>query len=124
MDVSHQWGADLSLSPSGDLSVSTGTTYVQERALRRLMTSPLDDLWTPSYGAGLPGFVGQSVDTGRIAAVIRSQLLLEERISRDPEPAVEVSADDLGTVYASIALTLTDGTQAGLSFGMEKNDGP
>lgn len=124
MDVSHQWGSDLYLGPSGDLAVSTGTKYAQERALRRLMTSPLDDPWVPAYGAGLPGFVGQNIDTGRIAAVIRSQLLLEERIARDPEPAVEVSADELGTVYASIALTLTDGTQSGLSFGLESSDGP
>lgn len=117
MDVTHQWGGDLVLGLDGDLSLSTDSWYVRERALRRLMTTVLDDLWTPGYGAGLPGMVGQIVDTGRIASLVRHQLMLEERVSRDPEPVVEVVADELGTVLCSISLTLTDGQQVGLTFG-------
>ena len=58
-DISHQFSADLSLSPTGDLATITAPQLTQQRVLRRLLTNPGDYIWHPSYGAGLAAFVGQ-----------------------------------------------------------------
>ena len=55
-DISHQWGSDLSIGPTGDFALVSGAILGQQRVLRRLLTNPGDYIWHPDYGAGLAEF--------------------------------------------------------------------
>lgn len=101
-DLQHTFGADLTLSPTGDLAVSDGTQLGQERVLRRLLTNPSDYVWHLEYGAGLPGFVGQPANTARIRAVTRTQMYRESVVARTPAPQITVTVNANGTVTESI----------------------
>ena len=101
-DLAHQFGADLQVSPTGDLEAVSGTMLGQQRVLRRLLTNPGDYLWQLDYGAGLAQFVGQPGRVGQIRAVIRSQVFKEAVVARTPEPLIDVQFDDTGTVYVQI----------------------
>lgn len=115
-DLAHIFGADLALSPTGDLAVSTGTQAGQERVLRRLLTNPGDYLWHLDYGAGLAAMVGQPAYPGRIAAVARAQMLRETAVARSPAPLVTASGLPTGTVTLSIRYAdATTGDSATLS---------
>jgi hypothetical protein len=72
-DLSHQWASDLSIGPTGDLALASGSMLGQQRVLRRLMTNPGDYIWQLGYGAGLGQFIGQPTNASQIQAVIRSQ---------------------------------------------------
>jgi hypothetical protein len=91
LDIEHQWGGDLGTGSTGDLAVTTGSTAVTQRLLRRLLTNPGDYIWNLTYGAGLPGFVGAPTRTKEIEAVVRSQMALEAAIARVPQPVIDVS---------------------------------
>lgn len=101
-DTSHQFGADLALSPTGDLATASGAALGQQRVLRRLLTNPGDYIWNLDYGAGLARFVGQPADEAGIAAVIRSQIFKEASVARMPEPTIDVQSGVTGTIYAHI----------------------
>ncbi len=90
-DLSHQWGGDLSLSPTGDLALATGAELTRQRVLKRLLTNQGDYIWQLPYGAGLPGFVGQPADPAGIAALIRSQIFKEPGVARSPEPGIDIT---------------------------------
>ncbi len=108
IDVGHQWGGDLDVSPSGDLAVATGSPAVTQRVLRRLLTNPKTYIWNLSYGAGLPGFIGTTAANGQIEAVVRSQIMREPAIARSPAPTVSVSdlkAPGTGAFEVSILYT-------------------
>ena len=102
-DLSHVMGNDLSLSATGDLATVDGTTFGEQRVLRRLLTNPQDYIFHPMYGAGLPNFVGQPADILRIKAVTRAQMFYEAAVARDPAPKIDVSVDPgTGTVIENI----------------------
>lgn len=101
-DTSHQFGADLALSSTGDLAAVTRAALGQQRVLRRLLTNPGDYIWNLDYGAGLARFVGQPTDATGIAAVIRSQIFKEASVARSPEPMIAVQSGASGTIYARI----------------------
>jgi hypothetical protein len=96
-DIYHFWGGDLSLESGGDLMHADADLSAQLRILRRLMTNPLngnmpaDYAFQPAYGAGLPRKVGEVFNAGKIASLIRSQMLMENLVARNPEPAVSVT---------------------------------
>lgn len=105
MDISHLWGADLATGPTGDLAPANGAQRGQQRLLRRLLTSPGDYLWQPTYGAGLARFIGQPGNATQIRAVIRGQIFKEAAVARTPEPVIDVTfspAGAIGTVYVHI----------------------
>jgi len=105
VDISHQWGSDFLIGPTGDLVTATGVQRGQQRLLRRLVTSPGDYIWHPDYGAGLARFIGQPGDALQIRAVIRSQIFKEAAVARLPEPVIDVQfspAGAVGTVYVHI----------------------
>lgn len=91
-DAHHIFGGDLVLAATGDLATVTGIPLSQQRVLRRLLTNPGDYLWAPDYGAGLPAFIGETVNPSRVAAVILAQLMLEPAVSRTPPPQAIVTA--------------------------------
>jgi len=104
-DLSHQWGSDLSVGPTGDLALVSGSLLGQQRVLRRLMTNPGDYIWQLGYGAGLARFIGQPGNASQIQAVIRSQIFKEPAVARTPEPDIGVQFDPTGgtgIVYVQI----------------------
>ncbi len=116
-DTSHQFGADLTLSPTGDLATATGASLTQQRVLKRLLTNPGDYIWQLDYGAGLASFVGQPAGKATIAAVIRSQIFKEAAVARTPEPIIDIQQDRAGSVYVHIRYAdATTGETQLLSF--------
>ena len=107
-DVWHQFGSDLTIGPTGDLSTVNGTPLGQQRVLRRLLTNQGDYIWQPGYGAGLPRFIGQPANAAQIRAVIRAQIFQEAAVASTLEPAIEVTSDDQGTTYAQIRYVDSD----------------
>jgi hypothetical protein len=101
-DVSHQFGSDLTVGPTGDLAVASGSALGQQRVLRRLLTNPGDYIWQLDYGAGLAGFVGQPARVAQIRAVIRGQIFREAAVATTPEPVVDVQFDGNGTLFVDI----------------------
>ncbi len=89
-DLFHQWGSDLTLGPTGDLALVSGTLLGQQRLLRRLLTNPGDYMWQLSYGAGLGQFVGSPASPLHIRAVVRSQVFKEAAVARAPEPSIDL----------------------------------
>jgi hypothetical protein len=104
-DLFHQWGSDLGFGPTGDLAIVTGPSLGQQRVLRRLLTSLLDYIWQPAYGAGLASFIGQPANVLQIRATIRSQIFKEETVAQNPEPTIDVTLNPggaAGDVYVHI----------------------
>jgi phage baseplate assembly protein W len=104
-DLALQWGSDLTIGPTGDLALVSGSLLGQQRVLRRLMTNPGDYIWQLDYGAGLAQFIGRPSNISQIEAVIRSQIFKESAVARTPEPTITVqlgSSGGTGTVYVQI----------------------
>lgn len=108
-DLSHYWGGDIAVSSSGDLLLSSGLQRSQQRILRRLNTNPGSYVGQPTYGAGLPQFVGENADAAEIAAVTKAQMLLEDSVAPSPAPVVTVNPAPAGLQDAiSETITYTD----------------
>lgn len=115
-DLAHWFDQDLQVSATGDTLTIDGTLLGQQRVLRRLLTNPGDYIWEPTYGAGLPAYVGQALDAGSLQALILTQMLLESAVSQTPPPVVTVKAIT-GGVFAQILYVDSDtGKQVNLSF--------
>lgn len=91
-DLNHTWGGDLTAAANGDLLSAQTTMRGQQRVLRRLMTNPGDDMFNPTYGAGLARFVGSTAQPAQIGALIRGQMLQEAAVAPSPAPAITVQA--------------------------------
>lgn len=118
-DLSHLWGSDVAVGPTGDLLLVADPSLGQQRVLRRLLTNPGDYIWQPDYGAGLARFVGQPEQTGAIRAVVRSQIFQEAAVARTPEPLIDVQFDVSGSVYVQIRyVDATYGQTQVLSFSV------
>jgi phage baseplate assembly protein W len=120
-DLSHQWGSDLALSPTGDLALAADAELTRQRVLKRLLTNQGDYIWQLDYGAGLPGFVGQPANPARIAALIRSQIFKEPGVARTPEPNISVSPITGSGPTAGLSVQIqyadaTSGATQSLSF--------
>jgi len=120
-DINHFWGADLAAGNTGDLATVSGITRSQQRILRRLLTNPGDYLFQPDYGAGLPGYVGQSLDVPKLTALIRSQILMEDAVAHDPAPQITVGKVNADLTAISVRIAYTDapsGAPAVLAFNV------
>ncbi len=116
-DIANLWGNDLSTSPTGDLALVSGDALTQQRVVRRLLTSIGDYIWQLSYGAGLPGLVGQPQKISATKAIIRAQIFNEPSVATNPEPVINVTADQTGGVFVSILyVDATSGVTQALSF--------
>jgi phage baseplate assembly protein W len=119
VDLTLQFGGDLSVGPTGDLALVDGTGLTQQRVLRRLLTNPGDYIWQLSYGAGLGTFVGQPGTPAAISGVVRTQLLQEAAVAPSPAPVVTSVSGNDGTVTTT--LTYTDaatGQASTVSFSL------
>ena len=104
-DISHIIGSDLTIASVGDIAGVSGADAVSQRVLRRLLTNAGDYIWSLAYGAGLPQFVGRTVNVAQLQAVIRDQLQLETAVARVPLPTAAVTSNPDGTVVATITYT-------------------
>lgn len=113
-DLNHYWGNDLSVSASGDLLSVSGTLRGQQRVLRRLLTNPAstdgpaDYIFQPDYGAGLPRFIGQTIDTQKITAAILAQMVLEDAVAQTPAPTVKVAQVGSDNTAFSVVIAYND----------------
>jgi hypothetical protein len=113
-DANLNWGQDLSLSPTGDLLLSSTSVRGEQRVLRRLLTNPTDYIWHPSYGAGLPNTIGQSLsidEFDNIKSLITSQIFLEPAVSQTPPPQIFLQTIQFG-LFCQIEYTDNPSQQA------------
>lgn len=99
------WGNDLSVGPSGDISVAPIQTEVQQRIVRRLLTNSGDYIWHINYGAGLGSFVGEPYSPMSIEATVLSQLQFETLVAVNPSPTVVCTQSVAGS-FSSTALAI------------------
>ncbi len=122
-DLSLEWGSDLSIGPTGDLMLVSGSPLGQQRVLRRLVTNAGDYIWQLGYGGGLAQFIGQPSNASQIEAVVRSQIFKEAAVSQTPEPTITVTLDPtrgIGTVYVQILyVDASSGETQILSFSVD-----
>lgn len=103
VDISHYYGGDLSVSPSGDLLLADQPTTGTQRVYRRLLTNPqlsdangnpvasADYTWHPTYGAGVPRKVGSPGNVPATRSLIKSQMLLESAVAPSPAPVINLT---------------------------------
>lgn len=107
-DISHFWGGDLAPGITGDLLPVNGTNRGQQRILRRLLTNPGDYIFQPAYGAGLPQYVGQLLDANKIAALIRSHIMLEDSVAKTPPPQITVTQTPTDLTGLAVTIAYND----------------
>ncbi len=118
-DLALRVNGDLTIGPTGDLAVVTGTVLAEQRILRRLLTNPGDYIWQLTYGAGLGGYIGSPVSALAVAGIVRSQMLLEPAIAANPAPVVSSSISADGTMEIAIQYRDSNsGIILGLSFSL------
>lgn len=122
-DIDHTVGADIGASSTGDLATVDTTMRGQQRILRRLLTNPGDYIFHPTYGAGLPSWIGRTADLPKLRALVHGQIMLEDVVARVPEPTVVVApiANNAGGGFA-VSVAYVDaftGQPATLSFNVE-----
>ena len=110
-DIDHIIGNDLSVNASGDLSIVAGPERGRQRVLRRLLTAPLDYVWEPDYGSGLPEMVGTVANAPAIRGNVRAQLAKEDAVAFDPSANIEVYVSDNGFVILNIQYADSDTKQ-------------
>ena len=115
-DVSHFFGSDLAFSATGDLSIADGLEESKQRVLRRLLTNMRDYIWQPDYGAGLPAYIGRTLDQPVLTALIKSQMYLEADVSHDPEPGIALQQIPNGISAQISYLSIETGEPVLLSF--------
>ena len=110
IDIYLEQGGDLSCSSTGDLALATGTTAINQRICRRLLTNPGDYLWNLSYGGGLGQFIGLAVDVANIVGVVEAQVSLESAIPSVPAPQVQANIVNAAGGYVVANITYADPT--------------
>lgn len=125
-DIAHWFGNDVTPSPSGDLLLIDGLNRGRQRIYRRLLTNSNDDgleadyIWHADYGCGCPRRVGETRDINAINAAVRTQIMKEAAVAKNPLPAITVNPIQDG-VYVSVEYTDEEtGKQAILSFNINE----
>jgi hypothetical protein len=124
-DLYQIWSTDLEASNSGDLQAVTGTERGKQRILRRLMTNPGDYIFDPSYGLGLPQYVGQPQSKDmldKINGIASSQILQEAVVAPSPPPVVSITQLPDFSLWVWIQyVDAPTGTPIVLSFNVEND---
>lgn len=92
------------VASDGDLLPVDGLDRGRQRIIRRLLTNPGDYRWHPEYGAGLGRLVGETRDRYAIESRIRSQIMQEACVARQPLPVITSSPIPDG-IFVSIVYT-------------------
>jgi hypothetical protein len=124
-DISHYWGGDIAVSPSGDLALADISLTGLQRVYRRLMTNPQlldiagnviatgDNLAHQTYGAGVGRKVGSPQSLQATKALIVGQMLQESAVAPSPAPNVTLTPLYNGL---SAAIQYTDANTAKQQF--------
>lgn len=100
-DLTHTWGEDLKLSPTGNLALSSGSDWGTTAVVRMLMTNPGDDEFNPDFGGGIRAFIGSTASNQQIqASILKSMRSLAAVDQTVPVSVVVVS--DAGTRFVKI----------------------
>jgi len=94
--ISCDWGGDLSVGASGDISTISIEMDVKQRIIRRLLTNSGDYIWHSHYGAGLGSYVGSPRSYGIIEDIILKQIQLERLVAVTPAPSVQIDKPSSG----------------------------
>jgi hypothetical protein len=128
------WNGDFAIDDTGDLvlavdSATTSDATVQ-RCTRMLMTSPqlfdpfgnpigeADDIFHPTYGAGLRAEVGENFDDAVLAAIkarILNALASDPGVAQTPAPTVNILSLDAFHVAITVQINTVTGQQAVLA---------
>jgi len=132
-DINHLWGQDIVAGPTGDLGVVDGTQLGIQRVLRRLLTRGQTSaqvnqpamvgeyIFHPTYGAGLPQRIGGAFDLPLIRSVIRSQILKEAVVAKQPPPVITLTPSGLNSLPVLIQYKdAVTGQQKQLSFDVNR----
>jgi hypothetical protein len=118
-ELSHTWGNDIALSPSGDLAVVDGLQRGLQRVIRRLMTAQSELIMHQDYGAGVPQRIGQTLDVDLINSVVRSQIFNEDAVAKTPAPVIGITPFLNGVVVSIQYADAVTGAQQSLSFDVK-----
>jgi hypothetical protein len=91
-DLYLDFGNDL-VPVAHDLGTVAGSKRSEQRVLRRLLTAPGSYIWHPTYGAGLPSFIGEPLSEDKIdlmKSLILSNLFLEDSVAQTPPPKIAI----------------------------------
>lgn len=123
VEISLEAGGDFELLPNGDLKLAIDTPNTtdatRQRLIRLLLTSPRlfddagrpvstpDDLFNPTYGAGLPAEVGQPPT--EIVPAIQARVIkaLRQDPSVDRIQPIEVAVKQVGVTMVQVSVTCT-----------------
>src|SRR5712671_5404706 len=80
-DISHWWGQDWALTPTGDIQTVDGIPKSNQRIFRRLCTNGSragaqipEYIFHLDYGGSAPWYVGRTTEALTLQGVIRSQM--------------------------------------------------
>jgi hypothetical protein len=129
------YGTDLALQANGDLLLAVDnanlTTATVQRIMRLLNTNPAlyndagiyisapEDVFNPTYGAGLPAEIGQMITpafTADIQARIVNALNYDPSIAAHPDPVVTVTQPNISTILVSIQCTAVNGAPLAINL--------
>jgi hypothetical protein len=99
------WGSDLSVGPGGDIGVAPVQIEIQQRIIRRLLTTPGDYIWHTDYGAGLGSFVGEPCSPELIEGTILNQLQNEALVAVNPPPTIKTDQSLAGS-FSTTSVTI------------------
>jgi phage baseplate assembly protein W len=121
MDLAHWFGNDLTVAASGDLLSVDEPTRSEQRIVRRLLTPPGSYFLHPTYGAGLPQYIGQPTAAKTIQAIVRAQVALESAIASIPAPQISVTSYATGVMTVTIVYWNNNtGSMRTLSFNVNQ----
>lgn len=120
MELFQYFSNDIIPSNTGDLLLIDGSIRGQQRILRRLLTNAGDYIFHPTYGAGLPAMVGNTLNIGSIRALIRGQILLEDAVAKTPAPVINVTAIANGVSVNIKYNDSTTGSPFTISFNVNR----
>jgi phage baseplate assembly protein W len=107
MDIYLDFGNDLTLKTDGDFKLVDKELLTYQRIVRRLLTEPGSYLWHPEYGAGFGTYIGMNLTPDvkdEIKGKIRSQMYLEESVSKTNAVQIEVNNDSVN--FGNIICTI------------------
>lgn len=128
-DISHVWGGDLGLGPTGDLALVDGTVLGTQRVIRRLMTAanrrdstgmlvPGEYVFHMDYGGSVNQRIGDNVHVAAIAGALKRQMMAETAVAKTPAPVINITPAYNG-VQADIAYNdAVTGRQTFLQFSV------
>lgn len=101
-DLFHVWNNDFVLGAAGGLATTADSEQCSQKVIRRLLTSPGDDPFNLTYGAGLAAMIGTEVSASTIRGIVYQQMKLETGVDQSQPVSVDVTQRDDGAVFVNV----------------------